>query len=425
MVGSSSAPRPNGLHLLALVMLLPSAFEAGCPGSVDLDIQGVGVETAWVVRAPAGGQIDVSNGQITAHMGGRAYLADTCMEQWYEPKHYLALKLLGKAFHYSVDMTGARCGCVLAVYLVSMAQNTQACNSNDYYCDANSLCGVRCTEIDLQEANQMGWRSTMHNADDAWGAAAGSGGPGGHDWSSEDYGPGKRCIDTTRPFDVSVSFPIGPDGSLAAMETMLSQGGKPCNVTGRVTSYAHMQTVSAALAAGMTPVVSYWNSDELAWLDQPPCQSDDPDVCAESVKYYGFSVRDIASPISPTITTTTTTKLIETATTTRTRSGSTSSANTSANGSANTATLVQDVEAGFCCIGAADETDFCGTCFRNAAEDSESKCSHSSAACELCGHGSTWCSRFEGRAHALGSASRFDQALINKSQQEARREFWD
>mmetsp|Transcript_18114 Transcript_18114/g.47759 ORF Transcript_18114/g.47759 Transcript_18114/m.47759 type:complete len:261 (+) Transcript_18114:340-1122(+) len=112
----------------------------------------------------------------------------------------------------------------------SLTEQTKTPDS-DYYCDANSVCGVRCSEIDIQEGNKHSWHSTLHDAQDGAGAGAGYGG-GGDEWNgprdftSEQYGPGGNTIDTTMPFQVSVSFPTDSSGQLSAMNMKLEQDGK-------------------------------------------------------------------------------------------------------------------------------------------------------------------------------------------------------
>ena len=65
--------------------------------------------------------------------------------------------------------------CKAAFYLVSMPQNAEKGEcSNDYYCDANTVCGIDCTEIDLMEANRISWVSTVHVADDGNGEGCAS-----------------------------------------------------------------------------------------------------------------------------------------------------------------------------------------------------------------------------------------------------------
>merc|ERR1740138_1918305 len=143
---------------------------------------------------------------VVPHMGARAYFADACTAGTYDHAQYLALKLLGKQLVYTVDMSGAGCGCNAAFYLVPMRQNDKPSSCNDYYCDANSVCGVACAEIDIQEANQYAWHSTLHTSDDHSGKGAGYGGGPGDSWDGprdftwQQYGPGAECIDTTKPF---------------------------------------------------------------------------------------------------------------------------------------------------------------------------------------------------------------------------------
>merc|ERR1719436_994144 len=55
----------------------------------------------------------------------------------------------------------------------------------------------------------------------------------------------------------------------------------------------------------MTPVLSYWSSDDLMWLDgkgadgNGPCASDTPAKCLDSIKFYDFSIVDIGGQSEP------------------------------------------------------------------------------------------------------------------------------
>lgn len=279
---------------------------AVCPGNVP--VQGLGevalVPTGWMSDDGVASPVLVDRNSLVPHMGARAYFADTCTAGIYNHSQYMALNLLGKKMRFTVDLSGAGCGCNAALYLVSMRQNTQPSDCHDYYCDANSVCGVPCAEIDIMEANQFAWHSTLHTAHDHNGATSGYGGGDGfdgpRDWVGSDYAPGGRCIDTKKPFQVAVSFPRGNDGSLLAMEVELSQKDRSCPLKARVADYSGMRQLGEALFAGMTPVVSYWSSDKMLWMDgkgsdnRGPCIRDSAAACGPSVRFNDFSVEGIS-----------------------------------------------------------------------------------------------------------------------------------
>lgn len=79
----------------------------------------------------------------------RLYLARECS---LSPSAYVAWPLVGRRLSFTIDLGNAGCGCNVAVYLTSLAQNTEpgTCGG-DFYCDANAVCGVRCAEIDVLE----------------------------------------------------------------------------------------------------------------------------------------------------------------------------------------------------------------------------------------------------------------------------------
>jgi len=158
-----------------------------------------------------------------------------------------------------------------------------------------------------------GWVSTLHAfASDLGADRQGIAHRYGGKFSDGKYGPGgdTRCIDTLRPVEVAVSFPVDDRGSLVAMEVTLSQAGRPCALSARLDSYNRwdvgakklvntMPSLTEALRSGMTPVISYWNSYNMGFMDGPgpdgkgPCAADAPQACPESVRFYGFSIADI------------------------------------------------------------------------------------------------------------------------------------
>jgi len=298
--------------MLALMAALPwtwaSARAAQCPGSVPLrgygDVQVV--PTGW-------DNVSVTDlRQVHCNMNGRAYFTDTCTAGFYAREQYLALKLLGKTMRYTIDLNQATCGCNAAFYLTSMHQNHDESTCGDYYCDANAVCGVRCAEIDIMEANTEAWHSTLHAAEDNNGLGGGIGGGGSgwngpRDWQLSDYGPGARCIDTNRPFEVAVSFPVDHTGMLKSMDVQLSQTGSSCPLTLSVGGYMGMPEVTQALADGMTPILSYWSNNNMRWLDgegadhQGPCHRDSAAKCSDHVMLYDFSVEDIEGQSLPEI----------------------------------------------------------------------------------------------------------------------------
>jgi len=284
-----------------------------CPGAVDLAGYGkVAMTAAGWAQGSNGSKLQVTNDSsdtgVTVFTNARAYFANTCEDMSYHQSRYLALNLLGKTMRYTTDISGTGCGCNAAMYLVSMPQNKDVSACGDYYCDANAVCGKSCTEIDIQEANQHAWHSTLHTSHDREGLTGGYGG-GGANWTGprtftvDQYSPGGRCVDTAKPFDVSVSFPVDSNGSLTAMMVKLSQEGKSCSLEIDLSNYNGNRELEQALIEGMTPVVSYWHSEDMLWMDgkgldeKGPCTKDRVS-CAESIRFYDFEVAGPGGPES-------------------------------------------------------------------------------------------------------------------------------
>jgi len=293
--------KPHALALLLALRLARASAAPQCPGSLELP--GYGdvhiIPTGWADdKAP---MPNITGRDIMAPMDSRAYFGDACNAGVYSNEDYLALNLLGKTMKYSANVHGAGCGCNAAMYLVSMRQNTEKSTCGDYYCDANSVCGIPCAEIDIQEANMYAWHSTLHSSTDRSGIGSGSGGGGNgwsgpRDWDLQDYGPGGRCIDTTEAFDVAVSFPEDSEGKAWGMEVELTQSWKECSLKSTVSGYKDMPQLNDALSLGMTPVFSYWSNKDMLWMDgkgsdgSGPCAVDEPKACAEAVKFSNFRV---------------------------------------------------------------------------------------------------------------------------------------
>jgi len=290
-------------HLLTLA----DAF-AECPGNLNLEGFGLTsiVPTGWAKPdAFVGLQVSSTGDELAPALGSRAYFAQSCEAGVYDHTKYLALNLLGKRMRYTTDMSDLGCGCNAAFYLTSMHQNNQPSECSDYYCDANNVCGQSCAEIDIQEGNKFSWHSTLHGKVDHNGLGKGIGGGGAgwsgpRDWSTAEYGPGGSCIDTSKPFQVEVAFPADANCQLVGMEVTLSQVARSdCELKLSIDNYAEMPEMSMALAAGMTPIVSYWNSADMLWMDgkgadgQGPCAADRPHDCPKRAKFSNFSVAAI------------------------------------------------------------------------------------------------------------------------------------
>jgi hypothetical protein len=301
---------PQVWAVLAAAALVPTLADtlAQCPGNMNLEGFGLTSIVPTGMGSPdtfAPTHVSSAGDEIAPVLGSRAYFAQSCKAGVYDHNQYLALNLLGKRMRYTTDMSDLGCGCNAAFYLTSMHQNSHPSECSDYYCDANNVCGQSCAEIDIQEGNRLSWHSTLHGKVDHNGFGKGIGGGGAgwsgpRDWSPSEYGPGASCIDTSKPFQVEVEFPADANCNLLGMEITLSQAAhSDCKLKLPIYSYHSMHELSQALAAGMTPIVSYWNSADMLWMDgkgqdgQGPCATDRPDDCGKSTKFSNFSVSAI------------------------------------------------------------------------------------------------------------------------------------
>jgi hypothetical protein len=199
-----------------------------------------------------------------------------------------------------------------------MPSTTGAGKGGDYYCDANDVGGEWCPEIDLLESNTVSSHTTMHecyNKDSCdkggYGVRFGQG--------SHDFGPsGDYNIDTSQPFTASFRFSsdsMGSDGSVEddrisfepreastpsrLLHRSATRGGQRLSATvsmhqnGRQAGPKKINDCSNmldSLSQGMVLVVSYWGSNKMGWLDQPPCSESEQPSCPHSVKFSDITV---------------------------------------------------------------------------------------------------------------------------------------
>lgn len=277
-----------------------------CPGSIP--VAGYGrvalVRAAWNRPSDSAGDVQVKRekqDKVVAQMKSRAYFGDDCT---HDDNNTLAgMHLFGKSLRYTVDLSGAGCGCNVALSISPLQDNRRLTECGDYFCDANRVCGVSCAEIDIQEANMYTFLTTLHTQNDHSGT--GKGKSSGHrDWTSEQYGPGASCINTLEPFNVTASFPASADNvTIKGIVLSLSQTGRSCSpLETRISSHCppgYKCPLSMMLKGGVTPIVSYWGiGEDLRWFDSPDGFTGksegrcDANKCGASVKFYNFAVEE-------------------------------------------------------------------------------------------------------------------------------------
>eukprot|EP00965_Chrysotila_dentata_P024639 816495-Pleurochrysis_carterae.AAC.2 len=225
------------------------------------------------------------------------------------------LILSGRELSFDVDLSATGCGCNAAVYLASMAQNPDPSTCKDYYCDANSVCGVRCDELDLMEANRWAFIATAHTRDDGNGVGFGL----GHYVLRKEsrfrpsevcpYGPATTCtINTLGPFTARYKF-TSADQPFSYNLTLVQ--GKQSITAGPV-AYQDPEAnarLRKSLDAGMILVVSNWDNlrtNGMQWLDGC-CTPEEVSVwgCSNTFNELGIAcceANDNATAACPTFT---------------------------------------------------------------------------------------------------------------------------
>eukprot|EP01047_Picozoa_sp_COSAG01_P020012 COSAG01_NODE_1130_length_11575_cov_6.349773_14_plen_312_part_00 len=231
-----------------------------CTTDQQLTIKEYGQSTQiWVKSAGKTNKgISVSGSNLTMEHGPRAYLTSECTSSVGPSTFAKMLWNASKTLSYTVDLSKVGCGCNAALYLVAMPYHDKdACG--DYYCDAN-FPHCHCPEMDIQEANTHAWQATPHKCSGTKGAytSCDKGGCGKH-FTGSDYGPGKT-IDTTLPFEVSVT--LQPTSVVK-----LRQGAHTASV------HDPCAVNAEALRDGMVVAISNWGGagGGMSWLDGQHC----------------------------------------------------------------------------------------------------------------------------------------------------------
>ena len=260
------------LFALLLLAFAQADDEPTCLGPFFIDGDDA---PAYLVSSPANtGGATLTGSSIELHHNSRFYLARECR---LAPDAYASWSLVGRRLSFTADLNGAGCACNTAVYLTSLPQNTLpgTCHG-DYYCDATSICGVSCAEVDLMEANTKAFHATAHIPTDPGGSG---GGIGGTQYGSpirntlHQYGEGyHRGIDTRHPYQVSIEFqPDATSGLLSDIVVSLSQLGGGTATTFSMARPGYAPYMHQPLSDGMTLVLAYWSSNDLEWLQGGVC----------------------------------------------------------------------------------------------------------------------------------------------------------
>jgi len=308
-------PRPLDLQQ---VEKLFDKNEGKCGGKLNIqDLAEYHLITASMNKPddPASRKLHGDGDAIKVGMKSRAYLGNSCADGDFKQSEYMKVNWMGKRLSFTVDLSEVGCGCNAALYMVSMSYSYEAGGCSDYYCDAVSVCDMQCAEIDLMEANNRAFHTTLHDGQHPWDPKVGCGGAGytaageawtgPRDWSKEQYGPGADCIDTRKPFEASFDFEVHEDEwKLKSLNVFLTQDG--CQIHASTQRFGNMfDILTHRLNEGMTLVISYWSDPGMLWLDgarkdEPFCKAEDEKdghrQCGESVTLKAFKVKDLPRP---------------------------------------------------------------------------------------------------------------------------------
>ena len=260
-------------------------------------------QTKYVVGV--GKPSDVANStQVVCPHNSQTYLAnnegkgtnhwDTVLtgDMFYKPN------LLGGSFEYDIDLSQSTCGCLATVYFTGMpgidtSGKPDPRSNVSYYC-AGQDTTQPCPEIDVMEANQHAWQTTLHQCDenatvkghydgcDSWGFDK-------KIWEMDKnaYGPGEQfTINTQNDFHTKFEYKAD-NGKLVQVVTTLSQGDKSFVITQDDTDPNHagytdyLERMQSHIESGMTLVFSNWGTN-VHWLDK---ETGCTEACNDPIMY--------------------------------------------------------------------------------------------------------------------------------------------
>jgi hypothetical protein len=274
------------LRSLALVAAACAALAQNpCIGNLPLVIDGV-LDSSWSI-AVAGSDhsgVSLSGNSVSVKHDYRAYVVNECSDSGFTPGMYAKrLSFLNKTLSFTVDLSSVGCSCNAALYAVAMPAYNQSqvpvpTTCGDFYCDANNVCGVYCTEMDVMEANTAAFQVTPHKCDAPQGnyfphCDGGGCGVNSYKTNPKAFGPGSSyTIDTTKPFNVSTTFAASNSGGqLNSVVSSLTQGSGRFVLTHADSNCGsgYLEAMTDSMASGMVITFSLWGASgpTMQWLD--------------------------------------------------------------------------------------------------------------------------------------------------------------
>ncbi|CAK9015922.1 3(4)-beta-glucanase AFUA_2G14360 (Mixed-linked glucanase AFUA_2G14360) [Durusdinium trenchii] len=207
---------------------------------------------------------NIINDGTTVQYGvnNKYYLMNHDTTDYQDASNFEKLQVAGQTLITTIALNGASCGCNVNFFLVNMPAETPG-EYGDYYCDANCVGGNCCAEFDLAEMNNQALQITNHNCDPVM------------RFVPPEFGPGSDTIDTTQPFNYSLTFHQNiygdgdPNNNLVAYARVWQHDTAVVKSFGGQGSALNSQWQN--LADGMVLVVDYWESGSMQWLDGTGC----------------------------------------------------------------------------------------------------------------------------------------------------------